>query len=79
MDFSQAADWSRQKNISLSHGVLLSNVPIDTSEETIARVLNTVKVFGRTKICGRHGDSTGTQLFILVETSIDLTSDRCRY
>lgn len=50
----------------------MGNVPIDVSNDVLAKVLNTVKVFSRTHICGRRGDKTGSQLFILVETSVDL-------
>ena len=39
------------------------------------RVLNTVKVFGLAKICGRRGDISGRKLFVLVQTSADLTPD----
>lgn len=75
MDFSQAVEWSLQQTADPSRTILLSNVPIDTSNETIPKVLETVKVFGRTKICERRGDSTGTQLFILVKTILDLAPD----
>lgn len=75
MDLSQAIAWGRQKGVNLSRAILLSNVPIDIEEKTIARVLDTVKVFGRPRICGRCGDSSGTRLFLLVETSLDLTPD----
>lgn len=75
MDLSQAGEWSRKQNVSLSRAILLGNVPIDIREETVAKVLDTVKVFGRPKVCGRRGDSTGTQLFLLVETSIDIIPD----
>lgn len=51
MDFSQAVEWSLQQTADPSRTILLSNVPIDTSNETIPKVLETVKVFGRTKIC----------------------------
>ncbi|XP_073697124.1 paraneoplastic antigen Ma1 homolog [Garra rufa] len=72
MDLSQTVQWSREENISSSRAIVLSNVPLDASNDTIEKVLNTVKVFGRTKICGRRGDVTGKQLFVLVETSTDL-------
>ncbi|KAL1273645.1 hypothetical protein QQF64_026459 [Cirrhinus molitorella] len=72
MDISQTVQWAREENVSPSHAVVLSNVPLDTSDDTIEKVLNTVKVLGRTKICGRRGDVTGKQLFVLVETSTDL-------
>lgn len=73
MDLSQAINWGRQENVSFSHSILLSNVPIDTRDETIARVLDTVKAFGLTRIRGRRGDPTGTLFFILVETRNELT------
>ncbi len=44
-------------------------------DETIADVLNTVKVFGRTKIYDRRGDPTGTKLSLLLETSNDIDPD----
>ncbi|KAL1279354.1 hypothetical protein QQF64_026027 [Cirrhinus molitorella] len=72
MDISQTVQWAREENVSPSHAVVLGNVPLDTSDDTIGKVLNAVKVLGRTKICGRRGDVTGKQLFILVETSTDL-------
>ncbi|KAI2667310.1 hypothetical protein H4Q32_003762 [Labeo rohita] len=72
MDIAQTVQWSREENVSSSRAIVLSNVPLDTSDDTIEKVLNTVKVLGSTKICGRRGDVTGKQLFVLVETSTDL-------
>lgn len=64
MDLSQTVQWSREENVSFSRAIVLSNVPLDASDDTIEKVLNTVKVFGRTRICGRRGDVTGRWLFI---------------
>ncbi|XP_073708839.1 paraneoplastic antigen Ma1 homolog [Garra rufa] len=75
MDISKAGEWSRQAKINPSRCIILSDVPIDVTNETIADVLNTVKVFGHTKIHGRRGDPTGTKLFLLLETSNDLDPD----
>lgn len=75
MELNKAVEWSREVNISLSHAIVLSNVPIDVVDDTIVKVLDTVKVFGRTKICGRRGDTTGLKLFILVETRTDIDPD----
>ncbi|XP_059932196.1 paraneoplastic antigen Ma1 homolog [Gadus macrocephalus] len=75
MDFSEAVEWSLQQTANPSRTILLSNVPIHTSKETLDKVLDTVKVFGRTRIVDRRGDSTGTKLFILVETRLDLDPD----
>lgn len=72
MDISQTAQWSTEENINSSRAIVLSNVPLNTSDETIEKVLNTVKVFGRTQIHGRRGDVTGKHLFVLVETRTDL-------
>ncbi|XP_048027559.1 paraneoplastic antigen Ma1 homolog [Megalobrama amblycephala] len=75
MDLSQTVQWSREESVSFSRAIVLSNVPLDASNDTIEKVLNTVKVFGRTRIRGRRGDITGRWLFILVETSADLDPD----
>ncbi|XP_016409821.1 paraneoplastic antigen Ma1 homolog [Sinocyclocheilus rhinocerous] len=72
MDFSQAAEWSRQVQVSPIKCVILSGVPLDVKDETITEVLNTVKAFGRTQIRGRRGDTTGMNLFLLIETSIEV-------
>lgn len=75
MDISKAGEWSRQAQINPSRCLILSDVPIDVRDETIADVLDTVKVFGRTKIHGKRGDPTGTKLFLLLETSNDIDPD----
>ncbi|XP_046714698.1 paraneoplastic antigen Ma1 homolog [Silurus meridionalis] len=75
MDISKAGEWGRQAQINPSRCLLLSDIPIDVRDETIADVLNTVKVFGRTRIHGRRRDPTGTKLFLLLETSNDIDSD----
>lgn len=75
MDLTKTVEWSREENANLSRAIVLSNVPLGTSDDTIEKVLNTVKVFGRTTICGRRGDVTGKWLFILVEASADLEPD----
>ncbi|KAL1256489.1 hypothetical protein QQF64_012034 [Cirrhinus molitorella] len=72
MDLSQLADWIRQVQVSPVNSVILSGVPLDVKDETITEVLNTVKAFGRTRIRGRRGDVTGMNLFLLIETSIDV-------
>lgn len=54
--------------------MVLSGVPMEVSNDTVAKVLNTVKVFGRTKIQCRHGNSTSRGLFILVEANAELDS-----
>lgn len=72
MDLSKAIEWINQEKVSLARAIILSRVPIDVKEETITKVLDTVKFFGNPKICGRRGDSTGTQLFLLLEASRDL-------
>ncbi|XP_043082986.1 paraneoplastic antigen Ma1 homolog [Puntigrus tetrazona] len=75
MDLAKTVEWSREENANLSRAIVLSNVPLGTSDDTIQKVLNTVKVFGRTRIRGRRGDVTGRWLFILVEASADLEPD----
>ncbi|XP_049418426.1 paraneoplastic antigen Ma1 homolog [Epinephelus fuscoguttatus] len=75
MELSKAVEWSQEANISFSRASVLSNVPIDEVDDTIVKVLDTVKVFGRTRICGRRGDTTGLKLFILVETRSDIDPD----
>ncbi len=75
MDLAKTVEWSREEKANLSRAIVLSNVPLGTSDDTIEKVLNTVKVFGRTTIRGRHGDVTGRWLFILVEASADLEPD----
>lgn len=52
MDLAQAVEWSREEKISLSCDVVLSNVLMEVGNDTVTKVLNTVKVFGRTKIHG---------------------------
>nr|XP_023661390.1 paraneoplastic antigen Ma1 homolog [Paramormyrops kingsleyae] len=75
MDLVKTVEWSREENANLSRAIVLSNVPLGTSDDTIDKVLNTVKVFGRTRIRSRRGDVTGRWLFILVEASADLEPD----
>lgn len=75
IDLLQTVEWSRTESVNFSRAIVLSNVPLDTSDDTIGKVLNTVKAFGRTRIRGRRGDVTGRWLFILVETNIDLDAD----
>lgn len=72
MDISQAVEWTREENVDLARAIVISGVPLDVSDGVLSRVLNTVKVFGQTRICGRRGDVTGRQLFILVESSAEL-------
>ncbi|KAI5086687.1 paraneoplastic antigen Ma1-like, partial [Silurus meridionalis] len=72
MDLSQAVEWSRQVQVSPANCIILSGVPLDVKDETIMEVLNTVKVFGRTRIRGRRGDRTGMNLFLLIESSINV-------
>ncbi|XP_037392521.1 paraneoplastic antigen Ma1 homolog [Pygocentrus nattereri] len=72
MDLIQAVEWSRHEEVHPDYAIVLGKVPRETADEVILRVLGTVKVFGRTRIRGRRGDSTGKQAFILVETSMVL-------
>ncbi|XP_065110556.1 paraneoplastic antigen Ma1 homolog [Paramisgurnus dabryanus] len=74
MDLNQIDEWSRQMQVSPPHCVVLSGVPLTVTDETINEVLSTVKAFGRTKICGRRGDTTGLNLFLLIETSLEVDS-----
>lgn len=72
MELSKAVEWSHEEGVSLPHAIILGNVPIDVVDDIIMKVLNTVKAFGRTKIHGRRGDTTGRKLFILVQISTEL-------
>lgn len=75
MEVSQVVEWCKEENVNIARALVLSKVPLEVSNETTAEVLNTVKCFGRTKICGRRGDSSGKALFILIESSNDLDSE----
>ncbi|XP_056146465.1 paraneoplastic antigen Ma1 homolog [Lampris incognitus] len=68
MELSQAVEWSREENVDVSHDILLSKVPLNVGNDIVSRVLDTVKVLGRTRIHGCLGDKTGRHMFILVET-----------
>lgn len=72
MDLSKAGEWSHQAKLDPHKCVILSRVPIDMDEDIIAEVLNSVKVFGCPKVRGRRGDTTGLQMFLLVETSLEI-------
>lgn len=74
MELTKAVDWSREENVPLPQAIVISGVPLDTENDFILKVLNTVKVFGRSQIRGRRGDTTGRKCFILVQTSTDLES-----
>lgn len=76
MDLLQVVElWSQQINLDPGKYFILTKVPIDVSEDIISEVLNTVKVFGCAKIRGRRGDNTGSQMFVLVETSLEIDTD----
>ncbi|XP_051954463.1 paraneoplastic antigen Ma1 homolog [Xyrauchen texanus] len=72
MDLSKAGEWSSQVKLDPNKCVILHNVPIDMTEDIISEVLNSVKVFGCPKLRGRRGDITGSQMFLLVETSLEI-------
>ena len=68
MDLSQSVEWSHEENEDVTHAILLSKVPLNVRNDIVSRVLDTVKVLGRTRICGCRSDKTGRHMFILVET-----------
>lgn len=72
MDLSQIVSWCHEKQVTATRTLVLSRVPLEVSDETIYKVLDAVEVLGKSKIRGRRGDSTGKNVFILVEASVDL-------
>lgn len=74
MDADRIIAWCDDKVISVQHSIVLSEVPLDTSEADIYRVLDTVKDIGKTKLRDRRHDDTGNKEFLLVECSVQLSA-----
>ncbi|XP_066577044.1 paraneoplastic antigen Ma1 homolog [Amia ocellicauda] len=72
MDLSQVVTWCQEEQLTATRTLVLSNVPLEVSDETIYMVLDAVKILGKTKIHGRRGDSTGRKVFVLVEPAADI-------
>ncbi|KAK2831469.1 hypothetical protein Q7C36_016555 [Tachysurus vachellii] len=78
MDLLQVVVWSQEESVNLSRAIVVRNVPLDVSNETVGKVLDTVKVLGQTKICGCRGDATGRTLTDLdpeIPSEIDIESE----
>ena len=59
MEGSQILSWCTTKSLDVNHAFVLGEVGVDVSDENIYKVLDDVKVLGRTKIKGRCLDTTG--------------------
>lgn len=73
MDADKIIAWCDDKVISVQHSIVLSEIPLDTSEADIYRALDTVKGIGKTKLRDRRHDDTGNKEFVLVECSVQLS------
>ncbi|XP_076862378.1 paraneoplastic antigen Ma1 homolog [Brachyhypopomus gauderio] len=74
MELRHAVEWCKQEDIQPFNAIVLGKVPIGISDVVIAKVLETLKVFGRTRQRGRRRDTSGKSEFILVESNIVLDS-----
>ena len=73
MEPSKILTWCNDKSLDVKHAFVLSAVDVGVSDEDIYKVLDSVKVLGRTKIKGRCLGSTNNTQLILVEATHDLT------
>ena len=73
MESQQIFKWCESKSIDVKKAIVLSDVSLEATDETIYKVLDGVKIFGRCKIRGRCADNSGKSKFVLVETTNDMT------
>lgn len=55
MDTDKIVSWCSEKQVAIVCALVLSDVPLEVLDDVVYRVLNTVKVLGRTKV---HGHCT---------------------
>lgn len=73
MDTDKIIAWCNDKLISVEHSLVLSQVPPDTPEADVYRVLDTVKGIGKTKLRDRRRDDSGQHECLLVEATVQLS------
>uniref|UniRef100_A0A672G823 Uncharacterized protein n=1 Tax=Salarias fasciatus TaxID=181472 RepID=A0A672G823_SALFA len=73
MEFSQLSEWCKEKDLDVGKAIVLSNVPVDVTDEVIYQELDVAKVFGHCKIRGRCLADTDKRQLILVETTKNIT------
>lgn len=73
MESKQIIKWCDDKGIDVKNSIVLSGVSLDVTDETIYKVLDEDKMFGRTKIRGRCLTRTNNNQSVLVETTDDMT------
>lgn len=73
MESEQIFKWCEDKGIDVTKAIVLSEVSLEVTDETIYKVLDGVKIFGHCKIRGRCLEHTGKSQLVLVETVNDMT------
>lgn len=73
MESEQIFKWCEDKGIDARKALVLSNVSLGVTDETMYRVLDEVEVFGSCKIRGRCVEHLSKSQLVLVETTNDMT------
>lgn len=73
MDAVEISAWCRTHQLDPTHAIVLSGVN-DVTDDVLLEVLSSVKAFGRTKIVEKRPDLTSKTDFVLVRTSVDVTT-----
>uniref|UniRef100_K7FSR5 Paraneoplastic antigen Ma-like C-terminal domain-containing protein n=1 Tax=Pelodiscus sinensis TaxID=13735 RepID=K7FSR5_PELSI len=72
MEALKLLSWCSDVGVPPSRALILGKVPIDTEHAIIYQALGTVKIFGKTTIYGRRGDSNTQTVSVLVRAAADL-------
>lgn len=73
MESEQILNWCVDKDIDVKKSIVLSGVSLDVNDETIYKVLDEAKIFGRSKVGGRCLAPTGNNQSVLIEITNDVT------
>lgn len=73
MESEQIFKWCDDKGIDVKKCIVLNEVSFDVTDETIYKVLDDAKIFGRSKVRGRCQTHSGLTQAVLVETTNDMT------
>ncbi|KAJ3592917.1 hypothetical protein NHX12_005255 [Muraenolepis orangiensis] len=72
MEAEKILSWFQDNGVNSKKAIVLSNVPVDVSNENLYHILDDVEVFGRSKVRGRCLAPIGKSQSILIEISNDI-------
>lgn len=72
MEAGQIISWCGEIGVDSKKAIVLSNVPVDVTDEILYSVLDNALIFGRSKVRGRCLAACGKSQLILVEISQDI-------